>query len=209
LEDRESLNNILVDDNESNKTISVKKVILVGLIIFSLFIIAIFSMKYLNPSVIENDDIGKEKVQLEPKVNDNNLFETLEVKETSQVSDRFKNVINNLKNKKDTIKEDKKEEIIFRKNVAPKSISRKEEIKSSIQKGYYVQVGAFYKLTPSDDFLDKVKKSGYSYHLFKTKINNSAYTKVVIGPYENKKEAISQLPNIKKIEPDAYILALP
>ncbi len=210
MEDRESLNNILVDDNERNKSVSVKKVILVGLVIFSLFIIAIFSMKYLNPPM-EGDVMAQKEVKLEPKEDDNNLFEKLEVKESSKVSDKFKNVINNLKtnNKTKEIQKEKKEEIISPTQTRPTSIAKKKEVNAFIQKGYYVQVGAFYKLAPSDTLLNKVKQSGYSYFLYKTKINNSSYTKVVIGPYENKKEAISKLPDIKKIEPDAYILTLP
>ena len=103
----------------------------------------------------------------------------------------------------------KVEESILQNTKAPKSIARENNIKSFIQKGYYIQVGAFYRLTPSDELLDRVKKNGYSYFLFKAKINNNPYTKVVIGPYESKKEAILKLPDIKKIEPQAYILSLP
>lgn len=210
MEDRESLNNILVDDNERNKSVSIKKVIAIGLVIFSLFIIAIFSMKYLNPPTTV-EKVMEKKVQLEPTADNNNLFEPIKVKENSQVSDNFKNVINSIKNKKEAPakKETPKEEEIFTQKTQTKSISAKRQAKSFIQKGYYVQVGAFYKLTPSDKLLNKIKKSGHTYHLFKSRINNSSYTKVVIGPYETKQEAIAKLPEIKKIEQDAYILALP
>lgn len=213
MEDRDSLHNILGDDKESNKSISTKKVIFIGIIIFALFIIAIFTMKYLNPPIIAEKAMN-ESMKMEPKNDDNNLFKNLEVKESPQVSDNFKKVINSLKNTEKTninTKQTapKEEEIIAPKILSPQSIAKKRKINAFIQKGYYVQVGAFYKLTPSDELLNKVKKHGYSYHLFKSKINNSSYTKVVIGPYESKKEAISKLSDIKKIEQDAYILTLP
>lgn len=238
---KESLNNILIDDNAKDKKVSILKIVLVGIIAFTIFISAVFAFKYFGakeskPNVKINQDDIKDKLnkQMQDKKDkkDNNLFEDVDVKQNDKVSDKFRNIINNIKNDK-TLEDDKKNNNqIVQPKKEPKedmkldmkqeqkkpkmkmasdenSLMKDQKANSIDKKGFYIQVGAFYKLSPSESLLDAIKSNGFKYVLFKTKINNSFITKVVIGPYETKKDAIVDLPKVKNVESDAYILILP
>ena len=236
---KESLNNILIDDNAKDKKVSILKIVLIGIIAFTIFISAVFVFKYFDSKEsttkvkINQDDIkDKLKKQMQDKKDnkDKNLFEDVDGKQNDKVSDKFRNIINNIKNDKTLENEKKKNKQIVQskkesqenmkldmKQKKPKmkmasdenSLMKKQESNSIDKKGFYIQVGAFYKLSPSESLLDAIKSNGFKYVLFKTKINNSFITKVVIGPYETKKDAIVDLPKVKNVESDAYILKLP
>ncbi len=64
-------------------------------------------------------------------------------------------------------------------------------------KSTYIQVLAS---TSSIDknFINLLKAKKYSYSLYKTTINGTNYTKLLVGPYNTKQEARSALPKIKK-----------
>jgi DedD protein len=64
-------------------------------------------------------------------------------------------------------------------------------------KGYFIQVGAFSR-DPSQEFLTKIKTSGYQYKIFQDLVNGVIYNKVLVGPYNSNVEARSQIENIKR-----------
>lgn len=64
-------------------------------------------------------------------------------------------------------------------------------------KGSFVQIGAFSKPI-SKDYLSNIQTQGLSYYLYKIKIKDKMYTKVLIGPYRNKAHAQNDLPSIKQ-----------
>jgi len=64
-------------------------------------------------------------------------------------------------------------------------------------KGTFIQVGAFSKM-PNDKYLSNIIKSGFSYTIYKVKINNKLFHKVLIGPYNSKGQARLATDNIKK-----------
>lgn len=77
----------------------------------------------------------------------------------------------------------------------------------SVKDGYYIQVGAFYSLEPSQKLLSSIKDGGFKYTVFKTKVNSKDITKVIIGPYNSKNEAKDKLEPVREqINPSAYIL---
>jgi len=63
--------------------------------------------------------------------------------------------------------------------------------------GSFVQIGAFIK-EPSKLLLSSITKAGYTHRLYKVKIKDKIYTKVLIGPYKNRKEAKLNIDKIKK-----------
>lgn len=65
-------------------------------------------------------------------------------------------------------------------------------------KGYFIQVGAFSK-EPSQEFLTKIKTSGYQYKIYQDLVNGIMYNKVLVGPYNSNVEARSQIENIKRV----------
>lgn len=76
--------------------------------------------------------------------------------------------------------------------------------------GYYVQVSAFIKTKPTPKFLRLIRKYGYHYIFYKVRIKKDGksviLTKVLIGPFRNKKDAERNLAKIKKyITPNAFI----
>jgi len=200
------LKDILVDENEENKTISLKKIISIGVLIFLLFIGIIFSVKYLNKDEIKNVQEFSTIDRMEDK-EEASLFEKVEVRQNNEVSEKFQNIIQNIKKNKQEEYIDKNEQpnIDISDSLVPENVNSNK----FIQNGFYIQVGAFYRLKPNKSFLNKLKQSGYEYTLFKSKVNDNIITKVVIGPYESKTDAISRLADVKKVESDAYILRLP
>ncbi len=72
--------------------------------------------------------------------------------------------------------------------------------------GYYIQVGAYAKNIPSQEFLDSIAQSGYQPILKEASVRGKKVTKILIGPYGSYEEAKSKLPEIKhKINRTAFI----
>lgn len=70
---------------------------------------------------------------------------------------------------------------------------------------YYVQVGSFTD-RPKDDLLSKITRAGYHYKLIEFPINGKQISKLLIGPYRTRADAVALLENIKtRIQKDAFI----
>ena len=70
---------------------------------------------------------------------------------------------------------------------------------------FYVQVGSFSG-KPKDALLYKITRAGYHYKLIKFPINGKQISKLLIGPYRKKSDAVELLASIKKqIQKDAFI----
>jgi len=70
---------------------------------------------------------------------------------------------------------------------------------------FYVQVGSFSG-KPKEALLHKITIAGYRYKLIEFPINGQQISKLLIGPYRTRSDAVALLENIKeKIQPDAFI----
>lgn len=70
---------------------------------------------------------------------------------------------------------------------------------------YYVQVGSFTD-RPRDDLLSKITRAGYHYKLIEFPVNGKQISKLLIGPYRTRADAVALLENIKThIQKDAFI----
>lgn len=70
---------------------------------------------------------------------------------------------------------------------------------------FYVQVGSFSG-KPQDTLLQKITRAGYHYKLIEFPINGKQVSKLLIGPYRKRSDAMALLENIKEeIQPDAFI----
>lgn len=95
-----------------------------------------------------------------------------------------------------------KENSIKEKETKPKQPANVDGIPSP--KGYYIQVGSFSK-TPSSRFLSIIKNSGFDYQI--TEASNSGNKKLLIGPYEERSEALSALVRVKdRINKSAFVI---
>lgn len=80
---------------------------------------------------------------------------------------------------------------------APKPASGEHD-PYKVSSGWYVQVGSFSKFSPNQGFLKSIKDKGYEYYFYRTQVNNQQVTKVIIGPYADKKEVDAHKERIKK-----------
>jgi DedD protein len=102
-----------------------------------------------------------------------------------------------------------------KKEIQPQKPIIKKEIKPTvkvIEKGkYYIQVAALLKnAAPNKRFLQLIEKQGFHYELYHTYIIKNSQkikvTKILIGPFNSKKEAKKLLPKIKRtISQTAFI----
>lgn len=70
---------------------------------------------------------------------------------------------------------------------------------------FYVQVGSFSG-RPQDALLQKITRAGYHYKLIAFPLQGKEITKLLIGPYRQRSDAVALLDTIKKqIQKDAFI----
>lgn len=70
---------------------------------------------------------------------------------------------------------------------------------------FYVQVGSFSG-KPKDTLLQKITRAGYHYKIIEFPINGKQISKLLIGPYRKRSDAVALLGSIKKqIQKDAFI----
>ena len=70
---------------------------------------------------------------------------------------------------------------------------------------FYVQVGSFSG-KPQDALLKKIIRAGYHYKLIAFTINGKQISKLLIGPYRKRSDAVKLLATIKEqIQKDAFI----
>ncbi len=103
---------------------------------------------------------------------------------------------------------DQKEKIA-RRDTKPwkaKKVIKEELPRIMPKKGtYYVQVGSF-SVQPSDDLLYKINRAGYHYKIIKFPINDKQVSKLLIGPYRKRSDAVNLLAQIQEqIQKDAFI----
>ncbi|RLA71143.1 MAG: hypothetical protein DRG09_01195 [Epsilonproteobacteria bacterium] len=70
---------------------------------------------------------------------------------------------------------------------------------------FYVQVGSFTG-KPKEALLYKITRAGYHYHIIEFPINGKQISKLLIGPYKQRSDAVILLKKVKKtIQKDAFI----
>lgn len=73
----------------------------------------------------------------------------------------------------------------------------------------YIQVGSFSRYQPDARFLDGIKKSGYSYTLYRVAVKGKIQNKVLVGPFSDRNDARAHLSDIRrKIERGAFIYTI-
>ena len=70
---------------------------------------------------------------------------------------------------------------------------------------YYVQVGSFLR-NPTPSLLTKIKEAGYAYKIIQFPIDGKQISKLLIGPYQEKSQALKLLGQVQaNIKKDAFI----
>jgi DedD protein len=232
------LNNILLDKDDSNSSgANSKKILVIGAAVFIVLIVVVAIMRAVNSSDDKDSKTLLPPEPKEKKEVDNSpLFKKIPVEDNKEIDEKFEKIINEIKSKTNNtpVPEPKKVEPVTKpkpvvapvenKVVVPKP--KEEIIKSKpmssvvykstnsnkdgqVNKGFYIQVGAFYSLKPSPILLNNIKSKGFDYAMYKTKVNSKDVTKVIIGPFPSKEDARGSLMKVKeKINASAYILKI-
>jgi len=78
-------------------------------------------------------------------------------------------------------------------------------IKKHTLGNFYVQVGSFTG-KPKEALLHKITRAGYHYHIIEFPLNGKQISKLLIGPYKQRADALSLLTKVRKnIQKDAFI----
>lgn len=81
---------------------------------------------------------------------------------------------------------------------------------ASTKSRWYVQVGSFEKSNQHKRLISKIKRSGYKYRSYRSKVKGKYMTKILIGPFKSYKDAQKKKPKIAAtIEPAAFIYRMP
>jgi DedD protein len=233
MEEKNELNDIIL--NKSNHNGNNKKLLLAVATLALILIIVVVIMNSLKSEGTDNLPqavLPPEPITQNDTVNDDPLFEPVEViQENSQEDESLNKIAKKLK--QESMQESKpsvieEEEVVIvepealtpppvkvkpKKEVVKKVVVKKptpkpapKEVKTVVKGHHYIQVGSFSKYKPSASFLNKITKQGYSYHYHKVQRNGSSINKVLVGPFNSETEARKALKQIRKtVESGAFL----
>ncbi|MBV5278344.1 MAG: SPOR domain-containing protein [Campylobacteraceae bacterium] len=227
---RNELSDIVLEKGD-NKTLKVKRLLILVAFLILVFLVALASMKMLNKD--QGKDTSKLILPPEPTSQeaqipkDDQLFKQVPIIEENPKKDNFEDMIKTLKEKEIQKQEETKikEPATTTKTEVPKGIEtkpkeatpatpKKEVVKpkettpahsSNVEAGVYVQVGAV-TTAPEQKVLNDIKSKGFEYKIYPTVINGNNVTKILIGPYASSAEAENALATIRSsINKNAFI----
>ncbi len=229
MEEKNELSDIILDNKNSGNSKKVKKILILSIILVLIFIFAVVGMKLFNKPEVKKNHFNivlppEPSAKSEPKKEE--LFKQVPIIEENSTAakDNFNAMVEKLKNK-----EQSKEKAVqnIQKNIPKTTAGQKPKqknvktalakakksikpVKKAVSPGNaYIQVGVTFKTKPDKKYLQKISKAGYSYKLYNLKISGKNATKILIGPYKNRKTAKANLPKIKKaINKAAFIYVI-
>ncbi len=120
--------------------------------------------------------------------------ESMESKKTSQETQKVEKQVQQTKTVQATV--------VTQKAEAPKK-------QTATPKAYYVQVGSFSKYQPNKKFLKSITDKGFTYKYHKVVKNAKTLNKVLVGPFNNEKEARDALREIRSsVEAGAFLVKI-
>ncbi len=218
MEEKNELSDILLNNQSTNNSSKIKKVLILSIVLVIIFILAIAGMKLFNKPKVKTNHFNivlppEPTIKSEPKKEE--LFKQVPIIEentTANDKDNFNAMVKKLKNQESTKEEiskniqNTKQQVETKQKKKDLKVSTKSVKKSTkhIKKSYaakkiYIQVGVTFKTKPEKKYLKKIAKAGYSYKLYKLKISGKSATKILIGPYSSKKSAKASLAKIKRV----------
>lgn len=224
-EEKQGLTDIILDKKSGNS--NNKKIVLAVATLGIILIIVVMLMSTLTSDGTDNLPQAvlppKQKVIPEPTIEEEALFEEIDVIQEKPENDELDNIAQKLKQEsleedinepiepeieeiKPTIKEVKP---TIKKETIKKIVTKKETKKIKSHSGYYIQVGSFSKYAPNKRFLKSITNRHYSYIYHKIDRNGRTLNKVLVGPFSTEKEAKKARKDIRKnIEAGAFLVKL-
>lgn len=233
---RSELSDIVLEKGD-NKTLKVKRILILVAFLILVFLVALAGMKILNKD--QGKDTSKLILPPEPTSKelqipkDDQLFKQVPIVEENPKKESFEEMIKTLKEKEAQKQEEAKtkeptsvmpsespkqetpkpveakEPPVSKKEIAkPKEASPISTASASADAGIYVQVGAV-ATTPEQKVLNDIKAKGFEVKLYKTVVNGNNVTKILIGPYAKSSDAEAALANIRSsINKNAFIFRI-
>ena len=235
MEEKNELNDIILNRNNGNS--GMKKVMLAVASLAILLIIVVVIMSSLNsegtsnlPQPIEppNPAMAASPIEEDP------LFEPVAITETPSGEEDLGDVARKIKAQSQAAQESeliagpeeiiqeeptavvvpaKYEKPIIKKAVMPVAktvtkpvVAKKAPVRAAISGNYYIQVGSFGRYAPDAKFLKKITDSGYAYKIHEVVVNGKKMTKLLVGPFATDVAARAEVKNVRaKIEPGAFL----
>ncbi len=223
MDEKNELSDIMLDKRGSTPA-KKRKILLFAVLLIVVFLIALVGMKLFNKPEVKKNNFNI-VLPPEPSAKTANtkedLFKQVPIIEENNTKEKnsFNAMVEKLKNR-----EKQKEITNNQKQAKPepeKTVEKKESTKTNkpkqktskvavtANKGVYIQVGVTFRTKPDKKYLKKIESAGYSYKLYKLKISGKSATKILIGPYKNRKSAKADISKIKKsINKAAFIYVI-
>ena len=223
MQEKNELNDIIL--NRGGSTKNSKKIILAVATLGIILIVVVLLMNTLTSN--GTDNLPQAVLPPQPKTTtvtqpkEEPLFEEVEViEEGNDENNDLDEIAQRLKEQSKTeVVNTQKDEIIKKKIVTKKATPKKSVAKkthksvamkkATSSKTYYVQVGSFSKYEPNKKFLKSITDKGFTYKYHKVTKNNKTYNKVLVGPFNNEKNARNALRTIRSsIEAGAFLVRI-
>ncbi len=216
MEEKNELNDIILNRNTSNT--GMKKIMLSVASLAILLIIVVVIMSSLNSEGTSNLPQAIEPPKTTAAVEEDPLFEPVAIDEVSNDQESLNDVAKKIKEQSATESElitgpeasleeevtevivpAKYEKPITKKKTTPKKVAKKAAPKSTqaISGNYYIQVGSFGRFSPDKKFLKKITDHGYTYTIHKVNAGDAMMTKVLVGPYPTDSAARKDLSKVR------------
>lgn len=234
MENRNELSDIVLEKGD-NKTLKLKRILILVAFLILVFLVALASMKMMNkePSKETSKLIlpPEPSAQEAPVTKDDQLFKQVPIIEENPKKESFEEMIKTLKEKEAQkqeeakVKESATQTTAPIKNETPKVTETKpkeENVKKDVAKpkeapapvsqqstsadaGIYIQIGAV-ATAPEQKVLNDIKSKGFEYRLYKTVVNGNNVTKILIGPYAKSEDAQNALVSVRaSLNKNAFI----
>jgi len=212
MQEKNELNDIIL--NRGASTNNSKKIILAVATLGVILIVVVLLMNTLTSN--GTDNLPQAVLPPQPKATtikqpkEEPLFEEVEVvqedtksnNDLDQIAQRLKE---QSKNEVSTVKKEK----TIKKKVVTKKKTKSIKKKAISTKTYYIQVGSFSKYEPNKKFLKSITDKGFTYKYHKVTKNNKTINKVLVGPFNNEKNARNALRTIRSsVEAGAFLVRI-
>ena len=226
MEEKNELNDIIL--NKGTTTGGNKKIILAVATLGVILIIVVMLMNTLTSNGTDNLPQAvlppEPQISSIPVVEEEPLFEEVEVIQEDSQSDNLDNIAQKLKQESlaevEVVEEPvvavakpivKKKKHVAKKSTAKRVVKKRATHRNTIATtdAYYIQVGSFSKYAPNKKFLKSITNRGYNYKYHKVTVKGKTLNKVLVGPFKTEKEAKNARTNIRlSIEPGAFLVKL-
>ena len=218
MQEKNELNDIIL--NKGGSANNSKKIILAVATLGVILIVVVLLMNTLTSNGTDNlpqavlPPQPKAKTVTQPK--EEPLFEEVEVIEENTQNNNLDQIAQRLKEEsksEEVVEKKKPTKKVLKKKVVAKKTTKKaktvKKVKSTTTKQYYVQVGSFSKYEPNKKFLKSITDKGFTYKYHRVTKNNRALNKVLVGPFNNEKNARNALRTIRSsIEAGAFLVRI-